>query len=90
MKGLLRRLAPLRKFARGGSISPYRPKPGERLVVLSPAMECAHAGRDLEMDERGWFWKCRDCSGRYGPFASQRVAEENWHRSVGEWVGGGS
>lgn len=36
VKRLLRRLLKLRGYAQGGSIRPYRPRAGERLVMLSP------------------------------------------------------
>lgn len=44
---------------------------------------CLHPGRDLSVDDQGWFWKCRDCGHRAGPFQGQRAADEDWHRVTG-------
>lgn len=70
-------------YARGGDLPAYRPVDDSVLAALSPGaywtLECPAAGRDLTIKESGWFWECRDCGRRGGPFPGQRAADEDWH-----------
>ncbi|MFE1767301.1 hypothetical protein ACFW81_24165 [Streptomyces angustmyceticus] len=54
------------------------------IAMQEPLPRCPHPGSDLSADERGWFWKCRDCGDCNGPFEGQRAAHEDWHRVASE------